>query len=87
MVLVEAALCGTPSVASDLPGVRVAIHQTGMGLCVPPRDAAALAAAVCEVIANRSRYVCSQAEVAQNSSPAVIAAQYEQLYEGLIKPR
>ena len=83
MVLVEAALCGTPSVATDLPGVRMAIRQIGMGLCVPPRDAAALATAVCEVIANRSRYVCSQAEVAQKFSPAAIAEQYEQVFERL----
>jgi glycosyltransferase involved in cell wall biosynthesis len=58
-----------------------------MGLCVPPRDAAALAAAVCEVIANRNHYVCSQADVAQKFSPAAIAEQYEEMFERLIKEK
>ena len=34
MVQVEAMLCGTPVVASDIPGVREATRVTGMGLSV-----------------------------------------------------
>ena len=38
MVQVEAMLCGTPVVASDMPGVRVPIARTGMGRLAPPGD-------------------------------------------------
>ncbi len=36
MVQVEAMLQGTPVVASDLPGVRIPIQMTRMGILVPP---------------------------------------------------
>ena len=50
LVQVEAMLCGTPAVASALPGVRQPVYQTGMGEVVPFGDAAALAAALLRVI-------------------------------------
>lgn len=81
MVQVEAALCGTPTVASDLPGVRIASRLTGMGLTVPPRDPAALAEAVCAVLSHRDEYVHLQAYVAKNFAPDTIAGQYEHLFE------
>jgi len=43
MVQIEAMLCGTPVVASDLPGVRTVVQETGYGaLCKPgyPSDIA-----------------------------------------------
>ena len=40
MVQVEAMTCGTPAVASDLPGVRCPVRETGMGRIVPPRECA-----------------------------------------------
>lgn len=44
--LLEAAACGRPMVASDIPGCReIAIHNE-TGLLVPPHDAAALASAI-----------------------------------------
>jgi glycosyltransferase involved in cell wall biosynthesis len=39
LVQVEAMLCGTPSIASDLPGVRQPVEQSGMGEVVPIGDA------------------------------------------------
>lgn len=45
-VLLEAAACGRPLIASDVPGCReIAIHNE-TGLLVPPRDPAALADAM-----------------------------------------
>jgi glycosyltransferase involved in cell wall biosynthesis len=43
IVQIEAMSKGTPVVASDLPGVRQPVLQTGMGRIVPVRDPAALA--------------------------------------------
>ena len=38
IVQVESMACGTPVVASDLPGVRQPVMMTGMGRVVPPAD-------------------------------------------------
>jgi glycosyltransferase involved in cell wall biosynthesis len=63
LVQVEAMLCGTPVVASDLPGVRHAVRATGMGEIAPPGDPAELAAAVRRVLENPDAYTISRAEV------------------------
>lgn len=57
MVQVEAMLKGVPVVATDLPGVRVPIKKTGMGLIVPPKDATALARAICTVVKKKRDFV------------------------------
>jgi glycosyltransferase involved in cell wall biosynthesis len=49
MVQVEALCCGTPVIATDMPGVRAVVRRTGAGLLVPPRDSRALAAAIVRV--------------------------------------
>jgi glycosyltransferase involved in cell wall biosynthesis len=85
LVQVEAALCGTPSVASALPGVRMPTRMTGMGLTVPPCDSAALAEAICEVLAHREKYVRPRTPIAQQFSPANTATMYEELFEALLK--
>ncbi len=46
VVLLEALACGTPVIASDLPGVRAVVARTGGGLLVPPGDAVALAGTI-----------------------------------------
>lgn len=51
MVQLEAVFCGTPLVASDMPGVREVIRKTGYGRLVKPRDALDLADKVCELLA------------------------------------
>ena len=45
-VLIEAAACGRPSVATDVPGCREIVRHEVNGLLVPPRDAQALADAL-----------------------------------------
>ncbi len=87
LVQVEAALCGTPSVASALPGVRMPTQMTGMGLTVPPGDPSALADAICEVLAHREKYVRPRAPIAQQFSPATAALMYEELFEALLRGR
>ena len=51
---VEAAACGTPSLASDSPGLRDSVRHGETGFLVPHGDAAALAARMIELAANPS---------------------------------
>lgn len=54
MVLTRAFACGTPVVASDIPGYReVLTPETAVP--VPPGDPAALADAVCGLVADEPR--------------------------------
>lgn len=87
LVQVEAALCGTPSVASALPGVRMPTQMTGMGRTFPPRDAAALAEAIIEVIDQREKFVKPRAEISAQFAPDVTAAHYETLFNELLAKR
>jgi glycosyltransferase involved in cell wall biosynthesis len=83
MVQVEAMLCGTPAVASDLPGVRVPVRQTGMGEIVPARDSAALAAAIMRVLANPDKYRRSRLEIEPLFSIDTTVTQYLQAFDEL----
>lgn len=49
--LLEAAACGLPIVAADVPGCREVVRDGYNGLLVPPRDAAALSAALTRILA------------------------------------
>lgn len=83
LVQVEAMLCGTPSIAAALPGVRQPVHQTGMGEVVPIGDSDALAAAILRVIELRDRYVRPRAEIEAKFSTDKTAIEYERLFQEL----
>ncbi len=83
LVQVEAMLCGTPVVVSDLPGVRVPTRTTGMGRTVPPRDSVALARAILEVLANRPAFCRPREWVEQHYNTERTAMAYEALFEEL----
>ena len=57
MVQVEAMMMGVPVVATNLPGVRVPVNRTGMGIVVSPRDSEKLAEAIFEIISQRSKFM------------------------------
>lgn len=52
--LIEAAACGRPIVTTDMPGCRDICRQGINGLLVPPRDPAALVAALANLIGSGS---------------------------------
>ena len=85
LVQVEAMLCGTPSIASNLPGVRQPVMQTGMGKVVPIGDADGLAEAIIEVLRDRPSYVRSHKEIAERFSTGRTADGYEELFEELLQ--
>ncbi|HEY7065773.1 MAG TPA: glycosyltransferase family 4 protein [Chloroflexota bacterium] len=80
LVQVEAMLCGTPVVASALPGVRQPVRVTGMGEIAPIGDAAGLAAALGKVLRDPDHYRRSRAEIAAHFDLSATAAFYERLY-------
>ncbi|MGH8892454.1 MAG: glycosyltransferase family 4 protein [Actinomycetes bacterium] len=53
--LIEAMALGVPIVASDIPAIRETVVDTGCATLVPPASADALAMALADLIADRSR--------------------------------
>lgn len=80
MVQAEAMLCGVPVVASDLPGIRVAVQSTGMGKLFPAGDVRALGDAVIDVIERRADFVKPPAEVQALFSEEVAVSKRLDLY-------
>jgi len=76
---VEAMLCGTPVVATDIPGARVAVKTTGMGVLVRPRNPESLAAGLVEVLSNRERYVRPYELIRSIFDPQQAISAYEDL--------
>jgi glycosyltransferase involved in cell wall biosynthesis len=85
MVQVEAMTCGTPVVASDLPGVRVPVSITGMGEIVPPADSSALAEAILNILENPSPYKKNEGNILQIFSSNSVAQEYDGIFQELLK--
>ncbi len=54
-VLLEAAACGKPVIATDVPGCRAVVRHQSNGLLVPPQDPDALADAIVSLVADAHR--------------------------------
>jgi glycosyltransferase involved in cell wall biosynthesis len=54
-ILVEAAACGKPLVATQMPGCTEIVHDNENGRLVPPRDSQALARAISEILPDEIR--------------------------------
>ena len=95
MSLLEAAACGRPLVATDVPGCREVARHGVTGLLVPPDDPAALAHAI-ETLVNdpamRLRFGRAGRQLVSDdfSSARIereIVALYERLLGGESRPR
>lgn len=87
LVQIEALLCGTPVVASDIPGARVVVRETGLGRLTPPHDPAALAQALIAVLRDRAQYQPTPEKVRAVFDNERTFAQYEGLMERLVRAR
>ena len=83
-VQIEAMLCGTPVVATDIPGARQAVKRTGMGLLVEPRSESALADGLIQALTHRQDYVKSHDHISAIFDPAKSLTDYEGLLESLV---
>jgi len=86
--LLEAAACGRPMIATDVPGCREIVRAGETGLLVPLRDGAALADAIetlaRDEAARRRMGRNARAEVERRFSNAVIATQMQSLYREIM---
>jgi glycosyltransferase involved in cell wall biosynthesis len=80
IVQLESMSCGTPVVASDMPGVRQPVLLTGMGRLAPPKDPHSLARAIIEVLDYPERYQGDVNTVVTRFSPQKIAEEYEKVF-------
>ena len=86
MVQVEAMICGTPVIASDLPGVRQPVRSTGMGRIVGIKDAKALANAIIEQLRENQQPSASLVQQIKDVyAPKTVAKAYASIYESLRK--
>ncbi len=84
LVQVESMLCGTPVVASNLPGVRQPVTRTGMGEIVPIADADALAAAILRVLRSPADYIKPRDFIEQRFGIEQTINDYEHLFRDVI---
>jgi glycosyltransferase involved in cell wall biosynthesis len=68
MVQVEAMLVSTPVIASDLPGVRVPLKISHIGLLSPPKDSRSLAKNIQYIINNKKKIVNQATDIQEHFS-------------------
>ncbi len=85
LVQIEAMMNGVPSVASALPGVRMPVKMHGMGRVAKIGDAASLAESVLEVLNEPEKFRGDIESIKKSYDPDTIAAEYEKLFEGLMR--
>ena len=79
MVQVEAMLCGSPVVASNLPGVREIVKITGYGRISELKDPEDIARQITEVINKKQKYTPVRAKMEANFNPDDAIKKYSKL--------
>ena len=83
-VQIEAMLCGTPVVATNIPGAREVVRVTQQGLLVEPRNERALAEGLLQVLREREKYLVPQERIRAIFDPNKSIAAYERLLQGMV---
>jgi glycosyltransferase involved in cell wall biosynthesis len=86
-VLIEAAACGKPLVATDVPGCREVVREGGNGFLVPVRDGKALANALRRLVENpelrHQMGKCSREIALKEFASEQVISQTLEIYEEL----
>ncbi len=86
--LLEAAACGLPLVATDIPGCRPVVHDGENGILVPVRDTPALAMAIERLAADselRSSYgKCSRQMALDRFDRRIILERFAEIHDGVL---
>jgi len=85
MVQAEAMLAGTPVIASDLPGVRIPIQLTKMGIIVEPKNPKQIAQAILEILKNKNKF--SNDKLIKNAQDIFDINKVYKFYENLINEK
>ncbi len=81
IVQVEAMTCSTPAVATDMPGPRQPILQTGMGKLFQLGDPDSLAESLTAVLDAPQSFIGDVPAITKRYSPATIAGEYEGIFK------
>ncbi|MBT7191262.1 MAG: glycosyltransferase family 4 protein [Anaerolineae bacterium] len=84
LVQIEAMLNNVPCVASALPGVRQPVLMHDMGEVAAIGSSNELADGLLKIFADKEKYRCDTAALAQTYDPDSVAAVYEKMFEGLM---
>ncbi len=87
LVQIEAMMNGVPCVASALPGVRQPVKMHGMGRVAKIGDPASLAEAILEVLNEPQKFKGDVESIKKSYNPDSIAAEYERLFEKLMRKK
>jgi glycosyltransferase involved in cell wall biosynthesis/SAM-dependent methyltransferase len=87
LVQIEAMLSGTPVVASDIPGARVVVQETGYGQLAPARDDKALADTLIDAYQRRGELKPSRNRVREVFNTGTTLDQYESILARVLQRR
>jgi len=80
LVQVESITCGTPVIASNLPGIRIPVTETGMGRLVGPENADELARSIISILDHPEEYRGKPDKLVSYSTPESVAVEYEKTF-------
>lgn len=89
-VILEAMSCSVPVVAAAVGGILNLVKDGETGILVPPRDASALARAVCDVLSSPEKTARLSENAKKNLdafSAEIMVQKIEALYENLLKEK
>ena len=83
MVQAEAMISGTPVIASNLPGVRMPIRMTKMGIITEPKNTEQISQAILSILKNKSKF--TNDKLVKNAQRIFDIKKVYKFYDQLIK--
>lgn len=87
LVQIESMLAGTPVVATDIPGARVVVRDTGFGQLAPPHDPEGIGATIVDTLQHPEDFQPTRAGVRQVFNNDRTLATYESILRRIVRRR